>query len=199
MRTEKSLGYARYADDMIFGIKSGVDSQGIYLRFRQFFQTALEDLKLAETSLELTRRLPRKIRVLGLVVSIGPLGTLETRAPLNRWKRKFTIAHIMAKMDTRKKRNLPTFLKTLLPLIKIRIAFSFSCSYQYSEQEIIGYFHNLIRERANEFLKAVKSRRHPQQERLIGKLLNQLPKIVGLYKIRMREKGLTFLHRQNKE
>lgn len=88
MQTEESIGYVRYADDMIFAIKSGVDSEGVYHRFRQFFQKALKDLKLAETSLELIRRRPRKTRVLGLVVSIGSTGILETRDPLKRWKKK---------------------------------------------------------------------------------------------------------------
>jgi hypothetical protein len=111
-------------------------------------------------------------------------------------------------MDKGKKRNLPTlaqalsdnktFLRTLFPLIKIRLAFAFCCSYQYSEEEIISYFQNLIRERANEFLKG-KGKKHPQQGRQIGYLLNKLPLLVKIYKIRMREKGLSFLHEQNKE
>ena len=91
METEESLGYVRYADDMIFAIKKGVDSERVYLRYKEFFQKALADLKLAETSIELIRGIPRKTRVLGLVVSIGPTGTLETRAPLKSWKNKLTL------------------------------------------------------------------------------------------------------------
>lgn len=171
MQTEESFGYVRYADDMIFAIKSGVDSEGSYHRFRQFFQKALEDLKLAETSFELIRGRPRTARVIGLVVSIGSTGTLETRAPLKRWKKKFTVEHIMAKMDNKKKKNLSVFLLTLLSLIKIRVAFAFSCSHQYSEQQIRSYFQNLIRERVNEYLKALKRKKHPQQEREIAYLI----------------------------
>lgn len=59
MQKEKRIGYVRYADDMIFAIKSGVDSEGLYHWFRKFFQKALKNLKLAETSLELLRGSPR--------------------------------------------------------------------------------------------------------------------------------------------
>lgn len=147
METEESFRYVRYADDIIFSIKKGADSGKGYNRFRAFFQKALEDIKLGETSIELIRGIPRKTRILGLVVSIGPTGTLETRAPLKRWKRKLTIEHIMAKMEKEKGKKLSTFLRTLLALIKTRLAFAFSCSYQYNEQEIIIYFQNLIRAR----------------------------------------------------
>lgn len=81
MQTEESFGYVRYADDMIFAIKSGVDSEGSYHRFRQFFQKALEDLKLAETSFELIRGRPRTAR-LGRLNRIdwdpGDKGTSQT-------------------------------------------------------------------------------------------------------------------------
>lgn len=97
----------------------------------------------------------------------------------------------MAKMDKKKKNNLSAFLLTLLSSIKIRVAFAFSCSYQYSEQEIISYFKNLIRARVNEFLKA-HGQKHPQQERKIAFYLNKLPHLVKTYQIRMRQKALFF-------
>lgn len=103
MKTEEKIGYARYADDMLVAIKSGIDSEGVYHRFRQIFQKALKKIKLAETSLEIRRGIPRKILVLGLVVSIGPSGNLETRAPFKRWKKKLTLEHIMAKMEEKER------------------------------------------------------------------------------------------------
>lgn len=36
--------------------------------------------------------------------------------------------------SSQNKKNLSAFLRTLLSLIKIRVAFAFSCSYQYSQQ-----------------------------------------------------------------
>lgn len=87
MQTEESLGYARYADDMIFAINNELDSEGVYLKFRNYFQKALNDLKLSETSIELVRSQPRKTRVWGLVVSISSKGILEIRAPLNDGRR----------------------------------------------------------------------------------------------------------------
>lgn len=156
MQREERIGYVRYADDMI--VAGGVDSEIKNLRF---FQKALNALKLAQTSLELIRGRPRKILVLGLILSIGPTGSLETRAPFNRWKKKLTVEYIMSKMN--KKKNLSAFLLTLFSLIKTRVAFAFSCSFQYSEQEIIGYFKNLIWVRVNDFLKAIKKSIHKKK------------------------------------
>jgi hypothetical protein len=59
---------------------------------------ALLDLKLEMTLCELTRCAPRKIRVLGLVVAIRRKGSLERRAPLKRWKKKFTLEYYIRKM-----------------------------------------------------------------------------------------------------
>lgn len=88
MNREMSLCYVRYADDMVFAIQSGADSEGTYEKFRRFFQKALNNLKLSATSLELFREKReakrRRILVLGLVVSIGSTGTLEIRAPLRQ-------------------------------------------------------------------------------------------------------------------
>lgn len=71
MEKEEGLSYVRYADDMIYAIKKGIDSEGIYSKLKQFIQKALEERKLTETSIELIRGRPRKILVLGLVTSIG--------------------------------------------------------------------------------------------------------------------------------
>lgn len=49
MKTEEKIGYARYADDMLVAIKSGIDSGGVYHRFRQIFKKALKKRKLGET------------------------------------------------------------------------------------------------------------------------------------------------------
>lgn len=140
MQTEESIGYVRYADDMIFAIKSGVDSEGglgssFALKDRwDFFRTDP----------------PRKTLLLGLVVSIGSTGILETRAPQTLEEEVNCRTH----NGQEKIKNLSAFLLMLFSLIKIRVAFAFSCSYQYSEQEIISYFQNLIRARVNEFIKA---------------------------------------------
>lgn len=53
-----------------------------------------------------------------------------------------------------KKKTLSAFLRILLSLIKVRIAFAFTCTEQRSQAEILRYFNNLIRIRANEFLQA---------------------------------------------
>jgi retron-type reverse transcriptase len=82
----ETIGYARYADDMLFSISKGHDSEQTYIRFFQFFHLALKELKLAETSITLTRTIPRQIRVLGLVLGIDQEGALETSAPLKRWQ-----------------------------------------------------------------------------------------------------------------
>lgn len=55
MEREKSVRYLRYADDMLFAIKSGVDSEQIKHSLKKFFNEVLHELKLEATSLELIR------------------------------------------------------------------------------------------------------------------------------------------------
>lgn len=180
MQKEESIGYARYADDLIFAIKSGVDSEGH--RFRQFFQKALKDLKLAETSLELIRGRPRKTRVWGLLVSINLKGTLIIirRAPLNRWKRKLTLAHLMMKMG--KKKSFLTSLQS--PLLSVVLISSVNKKESAISRTLSGL-------EETSFSKPIK-KKHPQQERKIAFYVNRLPHLVMTYQIKMRQKGLYF-------
>lgn len=85
MEREKSVRYLRYADDMLFAIKSGVDSEQINHSLKKFFNEVLHELKLEATSLELIRgkSKPRERFVLGLFLSIKLSGTLVIRAPFN--------------------------------------------------------------------------------------------------------------------
>lgn len=86
MKKEKNIRYVRYADDMIFGIKSSGDSERINCSFRKFLVKALGELKLKATSLELIRgqSKPREMLVLGLLVSIKLNGNLDGRSGLDR-------------------------------------------------------------------------------------------------------------------
>jgi hypothetical protein len=63
MQIEEGVGYVRYADDMIFAIKRGGNSEAVYYRVKQLLKKTLENLKQAETSIELIRGRPRKILV----------------------------------------------------------------------------------------------------------------------------------------
>lgn len=93
----------------------------------------------------------------------------------------------MAKIENKK--NLSAFLPALLSSIKPLIAYSFSCSHQYSEQEIIGYFKNLIRARANDFIKAHGQKQLLKREgKIIDVYLKKIPKLVKIYKERMQQK-----------
>lgn len=147
MQREKGLAYVRYADDIFFSIQSRSYSGRIYYRFRQFFEKALKDLKLSETSVKLIIGRPRKILILGRLYRFDWDHIIETRAPLKRWKKKRTLELIMAKIDKETKKNLSAFLRILYSLIQTRVAFALSSSYQYSEKEIIYYFQNLFRTR----------------------------------------------------
>lgn len=180
METETTLRYARYADDMIFGFLKSDDSEAVYKRFRTCYREWLGALKLEESSIELIRTRPRKTRVIGLITSLGPTGTLETRAPFKRWRKKLTLPYLMGQMDPKQKMNISTFLRTLRLAIKTRIAFSFCCSYLYNEKELIRYFNHLSRRRINEFLKG--KRRHPNQGRQISFFLSRIIHWVELYK-----------------
>lgn len=65
MQIEEGVGYVRYADEMllIFAIKRGGNSEAVYYRVKQLLKKTLENLKQAETSIELIRGRPRKILV----------------------------------------------------------------------------------------------------------------------------------------
>lgn len=82
MQREKGLAYVRYADGIFFSIQSRSYSGRIYYRFRKFFEKALKDLKLSETSVKLIIGRPRKILILGLVGSIGSTGIISLRPEL---------------------------------------------------------------------------------------------------------------------
>ena len=92
-KKEKSLCYVRYADCY----KKGVQSEQVYIFYRKEFRQALNELKLAETYIELIRAKPRKILVLSLVLSLSIQGQIEIRAPFNRWKRKLSLKVIIFK------------------------------------------------------------------------------------------------------
>jgi retron-type reverse transcriptase len=183
METEPTLRYARYADDMIFGILKRADSEAVYKRFSTSFRESLEDLKLEASCIELLRRRPRKTIVLGLITFLGPNGTLETRAPFKRWRKKLTLAYIMGQMDPKQKMTISTFLRPLRLAIQTRIALSFCCSFLYNEKELIGYFNDLSRKRINEFQKG--KRRHPNQGREITFLQSRIVHWIKLYKTKM--------------
>lgn len=95
MNQEKNLYYVRYADDMIFAIKKGENSEKRNQNFQKCFQNALDKLQLEATSFSFIRGKshPCGTLVLGLLVSINLKGNLEISAPLNRWKKKFTLAY----------------------------------------------------------------------------------------------------------
>lgn len=118
MLRENKICYVRYADDMIFAIKKGTTSTRIYLRFKRFLSKALCELQLSETSIELIRGKgkPGHILILGLVSSIGLDGNLVTRAPLKRWRRKFTLEVLISKMEMESNFDFSTFLKKMFSL-----------------------------------------------------------------------------------
>ena len=103
----------------------------------------------------------------------------------------------MAKMNTKRK-TLSSFLTTLFPFIKTRIAFSLCCSSLYREQDLISYFENLIRVRVKEFTKAhgIKPR---NQKRIKTYYIKQLPHLVKINKILIRLKGLLYLEEEERK
>jgi hypothetical protein len=90
MKSEERLWYVRYADDMIFAIQGGDDSESVYQRFQKGFHRALDELKLEATSFTFIRGKSRPCgtRILGLNVYIHKKGQLEIKAPFDRWKKK---------------------------------------------------------------------------------------------------------------
>lgn len=94
----------------------------------------------------------------------------------------------MGLMEKEKKKNLSNFIRTFIPLIKSRLAYTFCCSYRYSKEEITRFFHNLCRKRIREFLKANRTKRHPLEARQVEYMLNQLPRLVNYYEQKIRRK-----------
>lgn len=185
METERTLRYARYADDMIFGFLISGESEAVYKRFLTVFRERLETLKLESSSLELLRTRPRKTRILGLSTLLGPNGTLETRAPFKRWRKKLTLPYLMDQMDPKRNKDLSSFLRTLCLAIKTRIAISLCCPYRYNEKELIGYFTHLSRARIKEFVKG--KTRHPSQVQEISLFLSSIPHWVKSYKTKVQD------------
>lgn len=56
----------------------------------------------------------------------------------------------------------------MFALVKIYVTYAFCCSSHFAEQEIVRYFGNLIRVRANEYIKAYRPKDHLQKEILLS-------------------------------
>lgn len=105
MKTEEKIGYARYADDMLVAIKSGIDSEGVYHRFRQIFQKAL---KKAETSLE---RNPSKDPSFGLGRLNRTLGELGDKSALQTMEEEVNSRTHNGKNGRERKRKIANIVK----------------------------------------------------------------------------------------
>lgn len=83
MKKEERLGYARYADDMIFAIQGGDgdDSESVYQGLKKCFHCALDELELEATSKTFMRgKSPAcGTLILGFYVYINLKGKLETQ------------------------------------------------------------------------------------------------------------------------
>lgn len=75
---KKEFWYVRYADDLLFAIKKGPESERVSQSFQQMFQESLAELKLFSKSLELIREVskPCYTLVLGVLVLIHSNGIL---------------------------------------------------------------------------------------------------------------------------
>lgn len=56
---KKEFWYVRYADDLLFAIKKGPESERVSQSFQQMFQESLAELKLFSKSLELIREVSK--------------------------------------------------------------------------------------------------------------------------------------------
>ncbi|KAM1859816.1 hypothetical protein ACFX13_012066 [Malus domestica] len=70
MSKEARIRYVRYADDILFAIKKGANSETVSQGFKQFFNEVLTKLKLEATSFELVRGIskPCSTLVLGVLI-----------------------------------------------------------------------------------------------------------------------------------
>lgn len=88
MKEVRGIEYLRYVDDILVVIKSGSDSSYHHRKFTQVFNDALRELKVKATSSSILRGKPGKLKVLGLLLLIGPEGRLRTKAPFCHVEKK---------------------------------------------------------------------------------------------------------------
>lgn len=194
-----SIEYLRYADDMLVVIKSGSDSSYLHRRFTQVFNQALRELKLTATSSSILRGKPGKLRVLGLLLLIGPDGRLQTKAPFARWKRKLNPQYLLAKVkgqpDQERKPELGDLLEASLNLVKTYSAFN-ACSpfpARGQREELIRFFKRTIALSSKHFLRDFHQKEGKREYRQVRDVLASVSPIVNSLQRRMKEKSEEFL------
>lgn len=122
--------YARYADDMIIGIR-GFFNNSLLVLWKQAFENYCKKIKLEATYSILDKNHPRKIMVLGLVTTIKENGELVIKAPFRRWKKRLTLDKLLEKME--QNRSFKRFCGTLISALISRAGCCFCCTQVYSE------------------------------------------------------------------
>lgn len=188
LEQEDKLRYVRYADDMLFGILQGVDSESVSQRFQKLFREALDTIKLEATSHELIRgtTIPCATLVLGVLVSIKREGALEMRAPIKRFKRKLNQALDNGIKEMQKK-QLNRFLK--LPRVFIYLSLYSCCC---NAKEVLLYLKDLWLSRIKAFRQQCKGKE--KEEKKID--LDRINKRLSKYHIKMKEKKQQFIEQE---
>lgn len=89
--------YARYADDIVFGIPLVLDKKTVIFLIKNALYQRGKKLKLEFSYKELDRastKGPGRLRVLGLRLSILEKGNINMGIPYERWTKKMTLARV---------------------------------------------------------------------------------------------------------
>lgn len=86
--------YARYADDMVFGLPRGDKSTRVTQGLKKVLARVLRELLQGFTSTEISRKQPGRLQIIGLPLSLKSEGQLHVGIPSKRWEKRMTLVRI---------------------------------------------------------------------------------------------------------
>lgn len=82
------FSYARYADDMVFGLPRGDKSTRVTRGLKKVLARVLRELQLGFTSTEISRKQPGRLQIIGLPLSLKSEGQLHVGIPSKRREKR---------------------------------------------------------------------------------------------------------------
>jgi len=83
------FSYARYADDMVFGLARGDKSTRVTRGLKKVLARVLRELQLGFTSTEISRKQPGRLQIIGLPLSLKSEGQLHVGIPSKRREKQY--------------------------------------------------------------------------------------------------------------
>ncbi|XBJ03043.1 hypothetical protein VPH35_022289 [Triticum aestivum] len=133
--------YARYADDMVFGLPRGDKSTRVTQGLKKVLARVLRELLQGFTSTEISRKQPGRLQIIGLPLSLKSEGQLHVGIPSKRWEKRMTLVRI----ENRRRREREHARIYSMGWLQANPTAEV-------ESIIFRFFQHLIRNRAQKFL-----------------------------------------------